>query len=45
MTAVATGHTDYPHWDGDTPGRVFQTVPDTAKQVIFRENAQSMFRF
>jgi predicted TIM-barrel fold metal-dependent hydrolase len=37
--------TDYPHWDGDTPGRVFQTVPSSDKELIFRGNASNTFRF
>ena len=37
--------TDYPHWDGDTPGRVFTTAPQGSKDLIFRNNAASIFRF
>jgi uncharacterized protein len=36
---------DYPHWDGDTPGSVFQALADGAKNQIFHSNAQSMFRW
>jgi uncharacterized protein len=34
---------DYPHWDGDTPGRVFQTLDADDKRRAFSENAQACF--
>jgi predicted TIM-barrel fold metal-dependent hydrolase len=37
--------TDYPHWDGDTPGRVFQTFSNDKKTQIFKQNAQAIFRW
>jgi uncharacterized protein len=37
--------TDYPHWDGDTPGSVFQSLPEETKKQIFHNNAQGMFRW
>jgi uncharacterized protein len=37
--------TDYPHWDGDTPGSVFQSLPEWQKSKLFQHNAQEMFRW
>jgi predicted TIM-barrel fold metal-dependent hydrolase len=37
--------TDYPHWDYDTPSRVFQTLPSEDKPAVFRSNAEAVFRW
>jgi predicted TIM-barrel fold metal-dependent hydrolase len=36
--------TDYPHWDGDTPERVFQTQTADDKKLIFHASAEKIFR-
>jgi hypothetical protein len=36
--------TDYPHWDTDTPGRVFESECIATKHQIYRTNAQEIFR-
>jgi predicted TIM-barrel fold metal-dependent hydrolase len=35
--------TDYPHWDGDQPTRVFQTLPEVVRAQIFAGNAEATF--
>ncbi|HJQ48567.1 MAG TPA: amidohydrolase family protein [Amycolatopsis sp.] len=37
--------TDYPHWDGDTPGTVLTTLPEATKKLVFHDNAEGMFRW
>lgn len=36
--------TDYPHWDGDTPQRVFQTQSADDRKLIFHASAEKIFR-
>lgn len=35
--------TDYPHWDGDEPGQVFQKLPSDLQRRIFSGNASEFF--
>lgn len=34
--------TDYPHWEADTPGTVFQSLPESQKSKLLQHNAQEM---
>lgn len=37
--------TDYPHWDYDTPGHVFESESTATKRQIYKTNAQEVFRW
>ena len=36
---------DYPHWDNDRPGAVFNRLTDASKRKIFCDNASRVLRF
>jgi len=35
--------TDYPHWDGDEPGKVFQSLSEESRRRIYSANATEFF--
>jgi predicted TIM-barrel fold metal-dependent hydrolase len=44
LSEVLCYSSDYPHWDNDRPGRVFNKVSDETKRKIFSTNAAETLR-
>jgi predicted TIM-barrel fold metal-dependent hydrolase len=44
LTDILCYSSDYPHWDNDRPGRVFNKISADAKRSIFCDNAKAMLR-
>jgi uncharacterized protein len=44
LSEILCYSSDYPHWDNDRPGAVFNKVADETKQKIFCDNARNTLR-
>jgi predicted TIM-barrel fold metal-dependent hydrolase len=44
LSEIICYSSDYPHWDNDRPGAVFNRLSDESKRKIFCDNAKSMLR-